>query len=345
VRVPPGRRNEAVQALLRADRDAAERFVRFADEQHIRLDAMWTRPDASGRFALTVLASPGAGRTATLFATAARTAADVTPLAHLIAHVINYFSPGIGQGSAPAPREFDLDLLQALVDPSEFRQAEALTRAGMLRLAELSYLERVTPRVSSGPPIVWPDDLTVETWDPSRRDELIHALERSYVGTLDCPLLAGVRRGADVLDGHLHSGTFEPSLWTVLRFSERAMPRSLAGQLAGMCLFNSSSPPSSGTAANDRASGASGVTAGSLELVYLGLVPEVRGRGIGKLLLRQGLDGLRQRREGTVVLAVDDRNLPAHRLYRDAGFHTRFRRIAFIRSLRADAPIVGSPAP
>jgi hypothetical protein len=38
------------------------------------------------------------------------------------------------------------------------------------------------------------------------------------------------------------------------------------------------------------------------------------------------------------MLAVDDRNAPAHALYREAGFRVRFKRIALIRSVRA-APV------
>ncbi len=371
IRVPADRRMEAVQALLRADRGGAERFIRFAADHRIRLDAMWSRLDDRGRIAWTVLASPGHGRTATLFATPARTGGDVQPLASLVAATLGNLSairatvrdrpratPGAdvrGESEKQASPEPDaglgVDLAQALVEPTETRQRSVFELGGMERLAELSYLERPTPRGQASSPIAWPDDLAVERWDagpdptprpsaagaesaaqappprgtPASRAELIDTLERSYVGTLDCPALAGLRRGDDVLDGHLHSGVFEPTLWTILRF--RSGPH--AGRTAGVCLFNSSPPP---------AASASGVGAGgSLELVYFGLVPEARGRGLGRLLLRHGLDGLRGRRESTVMLAVDDRNAPAHALYREAGFRLRFRRIAFIRSVRGAA--------
>ncbi len=290
---------------------------------------MWARLDDAGRMVMAALASPGAGRTATLFATAARAPNDIAPLSDLLQRVLHGLStPPDRTEAAPTTTgeaaPLDIDLVQALIDPSEFRQAEAISRSGMARLAELSYLERSTPRgpilkAAAGPvgsATEWPSDIRAERWDPANRRELIQTLERSYVGTLDCPALAGLRRGEDVLDGHMHSGTFEPSLWTVLRFTSGPHE----GHTAGVCLFNSST------------SGAG--QSGSLELVYFGLVPEARGRGLGRTLLRHALDGLRERRESTVLLAVDDRNEPAHRLYREAGFRTRFRRIAYIHSLR-----------
>lgn len=327
IHVPAERRLEAIQALLRSDRSAADRFIQFAADHRIRLDALWGHLDDRGRIAFAALASPSAGRTATLFASAARTGGEVAPLATLIHHVLGSMGP------------LDVDLAQALVDPGETRQISVYEQSGMDRLASLSYMERPTPRRSAGatPPVVWPADLRVERWEcgtgdaggataapeerrtigtPSSRAELIDALERSYVGTLDCPALAGLRSGNDILDGHLHSGTFEPSLWSLLRF--RSGPH--AGRVAGVCLFNSSTNAASGS--------------GSLELVYFGLVPEARGRGLGRLLLQHGLDELRDRSETTVMLAVDDRNEPAHRIYRQAGFRTRFRRIAFIRGVR-----------
>jgi mycothiol synthase len=329
VRVPAERRLEAIQALLRADRGGAERFLTFATEHRIRLDAIWSRLDDRGRIGWTVLASPGHGRTATLFATPARSAGDIPPLASLVSTAL--------RGLAP----LGVDLAQALVEPTESRQRAVFEAGGMERLAELSYLERPTPRGGAASRVDWPDDIAVERWDagpdPSggaalggehrvqrgtaaSRAELIETLERSYVGTLDCPSLAGLRRSEDVLEGHLNSGVFEPSLWTILRFRSGAH----AGRTAGVCLFNSS--PAAG--------GQPSVGSGSLELVYFGLVPEARGRGLGRLLLRHGLDGLRGRRESAVMLAVDDRNGPAHALYREAGFRLRFRRFALIRSVR-----------
>lgn len=54
----------------------------------------------------------------------------------------------------------------------------------------------------------------------------------------------------------------------------------------------------------------------------LGLAPEYRGRGTGKILLSAGLRYLKERGTSSVVLTVDSANTPALNLYRSAGFKT-----------------------
>lgn len=324
----------AIEALLageRGDRAAAVRFEAFAVQSRIRLDGFWAIPaesagtDAAGRplrFAFAALAAPSAGRTATIYATQAKRASDTEPVAAVI------------RAACRGARSLDVDLAQALVEPHDLLQLGAFDRAGMTRIATLSYLERpIGPRAmerlsgSTLQPQSWPADVLVSPCGALRRDDptcaderaaLIEALERTYVDTLDCPALAGLRRGEDVLEGHIHSGRFEPELWTILRFARGP----LAGQIAGMCLVNGSALPRGGAGA-------------SVELVYLGLVPEARGRGLGALLLDRALRLVRGRSERSMVLAVDERNAPAMRLYERAGFRPSLRRVAFIQPLRA----------
>ncbi|NCF40274.1 MAG: GNAT family N-acetyltransferase [Planctomycetia bacterium] len=71
----------------------------------------------------------------------------------------------------------------------------------------------------------------------------------------------------------------------------------------------------------------------SIELVYLGLVPMARGRGLGKTLLTFGLAALDGDGARIVVLAVDRENQPAVRLYRRAGFRHSVRRTAMVHPL------------
>ncbi|MBL9148934.1 MAG: GNAT family N-acetyltransferase [Phycisphaerae bacterium] len=324
----------AIEALLageRGDRAAAVRFEAFAVQSRIRLDGFWAIPaEVAGpgggsrtpRFAFSALAAPSAGRTATIYATQAKRPAEVDAVSAVI------------RAACRGARSLDVDLAQALVEPSDLLQIDAFERAGMERIATLSYLERpIGPRAmerlagSALQPVPLPSDMQLAPSGPLRRDDpacaaerraLIEALERTYVDTLDCPALAGLRRGEDVLGGHIHSGRFEPELWTILRFAQGP----LAGQIAGMCLVNGSALPRGGAGA-------------SVELVYLGLVPEARGRGLGALLLDRALRLVRGRSERSMVLAVDERNAPAMRLYERAGFRPSLRRVAFIQSVRA----------
>ena len=121
--------------------------------------------------------------------------------------------------------------------------------------------------------------------------------------TLDCPGLAEMRTPADILDGHLAAGEHDAALWTIA---------SLDGRAVGALLMSPS-------AATD-----------SVEVVYLGLVPAVRGRGLGRAMLAHGMLLAAGRPERTLALAVDARNTPAVALYARTGFRTARRREAFV---------------
>ena len=56
------------------------------------------------------------------------------------------------------------------------------------------------------------------------------------------------------------------------------------------------------------------------EVVYLGLTPAARGRGLGRAVIRHALEPARSHAP-ILELAVDLRNTPAVRLYRSTGFH------------------------
>lgn len=65
------------------------------------------------------------------------------------------------------------------------------------------------------------------------------------------------------------------------------------------------------------------------ELVYLGVVPEARGRGIGRALLAQAIRDTAEMGLPQMGLAVDVANQPAVRLYEEAGFKEIRRRQAW----------------
>ena len=117
------------------------------------------------------------------------------------------------------------------------------------------------------------------------------------------------REPQDILAGHRATGNFDPSLWTLLRIDAEPV---------GVVLLNPF--PEQRT----------------IELVYLGLAPVIRGRGRGRQLLRHALRLLHGRRERIVTLAVDEQNAPALRIYRAEGFRDELRRVALIRPLRGD---------
>lgn len=59
---------------------------------------------------------------------------------------------------------------------------------------------------------------------------------------------------------------------------------------------------------------------GDLELTYIGVSPQSRGQGVGRALLNAFIEAARQANYRTVILSVETDNLPAIRLYTQAGF-------------------------
>lgn len=128
---------------------------------------------------------------------------------------------------------------------------------------------------------------------PGYWQRLACVVERTYVNSLDCPEVSGLRAVEDTLAGYRLSGPWHPQLWFLLRKDAEDIG----------CLLLC-----------DRAEEK------SLELVYMGIIPEYRGKGLSRFLIAEaqrqtiGLGRLR------LVLAVDVRNWPALHVYEKAGF-------------------------
>jgi ribosomal protein S18 acetylase RimI-like enzyme len=71
--------------------------------------------------------------------------------------------------------------------------------------------------------------------------------------------------------------------------------------------------------------------AGNWELVYMGVTPEARGRGLGANIVHFALNVAARGGAQRVVLAVDAANQPAVEMYRRAGFLEWERRTVFAR--------------
>lgn len=105
------------------------------------------------------------------------------------------------------------------------------------------------------------------------------------------------------------TGRFEADLWTCLLAEDEPV---------GVMLLNVIPPRE------------------ALELVYLGLAPRARGHGLARRLMLHGLSQVRRRHCRRMLLAVDERNEPAVRLYGELGFHPTTRKLAMIRSVGAE---------
>jgi ribosomal protein S18 acetylase RimI-like enzyme len=276
----------------------------------IDLTLMWGTADRApdGRLVRArqvCLAVPGAGRTAMLMVSGPSIWKEDQEHVERVA-AINAACAGLVEGR-PAR---DISLAQALPEPAEPWAERAFLHAGFTKVGDLAYLRRPLSNLPQERDWTWPDGVQVRPLTgvdgAAERALLIEALDRTYADTLDCPELCGLRDTADVLESHRATGVLDPSLWWLVL---------LDGRPHG-CMLLSRCPDHD-----------------SVELVYLGLSPELRGKRIGSQLLELGLSRLWDCHANHVACAVDLRNAPAQRLYQRAGFSEFARRIALVRPL------------
>jgi ribosomal protein S18 acetylase RimI-like enzyme len=303
---------------------AGRRFLESVRTLGIDISCMWGVPDASGRgFSQVCLAVPGSGKTAMLFLSpdevhpdhdqgpgraspADRSSTRLDGRVALLRAVGDELT-GLRDHQSGERR---VVLLQALLEEHEAGALDALGVAGFTRLGDLAYLRRPLRKATASGQPSWPPGIEVrrlsELPEDARTPALLRALERSYIDTLDCPELCGMRRVPDVLDSHYSVGVFDPALWWIV------VDR---GEAEG-CMLLSPCPEQQ-----------------LIELVYLGLSPTMRGRGIGASLLTLAFTHVARRPERSMTCAVDLRNHPAMRLYRSAGFQQFSTRIPMVKPL------------
>jgi GNAT superfamily N-acetyltransferase len=178
--------------------------------------------------------------------------------------------------------------VQALVNPLHAWQDELLTRLGFSRLARLSYRNR-----DASFPWLEPPGGQWRAYAPASEREFAAVIEETYVDSRDCPGLLGSRPMSDVLASHRASGRFDPQLWELLIED---------GRPAGVILV-------------------SRVFSGSdTEVVYMGVCPAFRRRGVGRQLLARGLHLSRCVGARNVTLVLDASNDAAAHLYARLGF-------------------------
>lgn len=206
--------------------------------------------------------------------------ADADDVADALMQVVRCRTDGAGAWMA-----------QCILEKSCHHARGMLERNGFPHLADLHYLEKLL-----GGPLPQPAgrDLDVLSFDPEINLECFAAVvERTYQGTLDCPGLSNARSGAQALESHQTAGEFDASRWKIYR---------AGGRDVGVLLMSEHAEQN------------------AWEVVYMGVVPEARGRGYGRDMLICGLREARAAGRGSVMLAVDGRNKYARAVYDELGF-------------------------
>jgi ribosomal protein S18 acetylase RimI-like enzyme len=273
-------------------------FLGFAKQRQIDLSDLWIVTDGERLLWATVpIVSPG--KTMLLFAPSQLVHADQPPAAaELIDQVCQRMS------------DRGIHLAQVLLDPQEHGVCQIYREQGFNDLAELIYLQGQAHKASRKPK--WPAGVEALNYGDDTREWFAQAIAGSYDQSLDCPGLNGLRTIEDIMQGHRATGEFDPKYWTVL------VERDVDGQRQALGVLLLSRVPRSDSA----------------ELVYLGLVPSARGRGLGDLLMQHAWGSVVADNARRLTLAVDSRNTPALALYYRHGMQRITSKAALLRDLR-----------
>ncbi|MBN1854606.1 MAG: GNAT family N-acetyltransferase [Pirellulales bacterium] len=196
-------------------------------------------------------------------------------------------------------------LVQTLLRKEDTQDAQRFRSAGFEDLTDLVYLAAPTHSASQ------PRDtsLTFQPYRDDQRARLGQLIQQTYINSLDCPALDGLREIEDVISGYQATGVYDPGRWFFVRHENTDV---------GVLLLTSHAP------------------AQPWELVYMGLVPDARGQGWGDWIARFALWQAKLGGADQVVLAVDVANTPVTRIYERVGFIPWDRRTVWIRRLSDD---------
>ena len=196
---------------------------------------------------------------------------------------------------------------QCLLAPDDDAEVAVLTRHGFERATDMFFLARAitsTAAAQDADRTGNANSVSVETYDPRNADRFARLIEETYRGSLDCPYLNGIRTGDEAIASHKLSGEFDPDRWAIYTVS---------GEDAGVLLLNDHPDQD------------------AVELVYVGVAPKSRGRGLGRQMIREGLNKSAHRGRAVMFLAVDCENHFANSLYSEFEFAELARRRVMLR--------------
>ncbi len=272
--------NSAARPATAADRDAIERFL-------ARTLSGVVRGDALGATVSQVLAND------VMIISSGSGIAALVPW-HLPADGAAQIGLPLSKESASdvdAVRAAALELLRAgarsvhvALEPGD-PFARIFAKAGLRRgslMRELS--ARVGGRVEAAPG-EW------LAFESARRALFAETFYRTFEGSVDCRELPPNPDGALLMRAFEERGAHDPDDFAILLDD---------GAPAGVIFVVHS---------RDAA-----------EIAYLGVVPQHRGRGLGRLLVERAFERAAARRAAVLTVTADSQNTPALALYRKAGF-------------------------
>jgi mycothiol synthase len=192
-------------------------------------------------------------------------------------------------------------MAQMLLETVTAEEEQILKAGGFDYLTDLLYLVCLE---EDFPHVPLPSPLEFEAYNSQNNDRLAQLVDATYQETLDCPKLNHVRQLDDVLEGYRATGEFSPSRWLIVRYENRDVGCLL---LADHHQYE------------------------NMELVYMGIIPAVRGLHLGVDIARHAQWVARQTGRQRLVLAVDAANNPAIDMYASVGFRAWDQRRIYYR--------------
>jgi ribosomal protein S18 acetylase RimI-like enzyme len=209
-------------------------------------------------------------------------------------------------------RQHGVKMTNALILPIEEPLAAPLLRNGFRHMTSLWYLRHSLGEAQLADNLLRSiseiaQTVSFATYSSSRPETFQETLARTYAGTLDCPEVNGVRDTSDVMQGHREQAHADSRLWWLMSQEDRP---------AGVLLLTPVPEVN------------------ALDISYLGIVPEFRGRRLGWVVTAKAIDVARCVGAAQVTLAVDCRNTPAWNMYIEMGFEAQERREVYLRVYR-----------
>lgn len=277
---------------------AVTQFVTFARQQGMNIDECWAACHLD-LIQASMLLVPSAGKTGMVFLSSVPARKQINTMGQLVAHACQ-----VQDGNQTR-------IIQALMESNQRYELLALEQAGFTHLAHLIYMQRyVTAANRTANALNLGPGVQLYNWTESNRQLFADAILASYIDTHDCPALLGVRHIDDVIAGHMAAGEFDPRRWFALYENDKPL---------GVMLLNRIAHRS------------------ALELVYLGLAPQARGKGLARKLVQHAMNITADHNACQILLAVDQENEPARKLYQRMGFARGEKKTAMIYVLDAQS--------
>jgi len=194
-----------------------------------------------------------------------------------------------------------VEMIQVFLASPDLETIAVLRHVGFRHVADLLYMACPSERFPLAAPE--PCELNFVRYDGTQRSRLMRLIDKTYEGTLDCTALNGVRDIDHVINGYQATGVYRLENWLFVRSDEDV----------GVLLL------------------ADHPKARHWELMYMGLIPEARGRGWGRQVTRYAQWLARGANVERIVVAVDAANTPAVDVYRSTGFEMWDKRAVYVR--------------